>query len=752
MAWNDAPPTVEGLGMKKVSKWSDAPPRAEEISGPSFSEKAKRFGSGLGYGIVDALNPINAPQGLEVLARAPFQEVDQSKGFIDRTAERFSKAQESAWLPNAQEIGAGLRTGFDIAKEGKFPSIKEVKDLYKKEKAIQGLPSEVYPEFGAGKAVGEVGTGAIQLLMGAAQGVKSISKIPEVSRDIATKLGLLKKAQATIDAFKIPKTTAKEFAAEALKEAGLSRQSIDKAKTAQKLANDLLGEVAPEVGDALFNRTQKVESLLRGGRDAQSLYPEVQSLRKTIDDSNELAGQTVGAYRDFIKQTSDIRISTAGLVKQLSSVANELKTESGISTITPADQYLIAKYKYLLSAPKKARGVLKEDLVNSGSFDEIIDQLNPKEKASFLNSLVKDVPEDALLKTKDIPISDALKISDAADKDLQGFYAGRVQGNPSRAVMAAVAGMRNKIKANLHDKFPAYGQADEAYTNMKNVGEQIKGKIESTGAESFLSNLFGVNKTEQRALLEEYINASKLTSKKLSEIRPGVSPGVHPLKNDFSELANQLRSRAEASSYIDSKEFLNSVADKITARKLSLVSSSGMADFPADKIERLSRKYAEEAAAIAESRAGKAGGSAFGFIGGLLGGAGGAFAGKAGGVPGMIGGSAIGTMVGAEKGYKIGNFVFGKPAGLAAKIAAEKEAAQIYNPFNLLKQIQASKTAAKESKKIAEDVLLVQKHLGDEPAMKLMNIIPINKDFMGDLIKAGYRGGTGIEAIMEGTK
>lgn len=677
--------------------------------------------AGAAYGVVQTLNPLNAPQGLEVLARAPFVEVDKQKSFLEQTGERFRKAQEASVIPNVEEVAAGIRTAGNVLTSGKMPTWEAFTDEYaaQKEKQLRG-PATRIPGFATGQMVGEVGTAAAQL---GPLALKAAGAVPKTIPGIKGFLGKIKDLKNA-----------------AIEEASLGKKSVTKAVEAKQLAQDLLGEVAPEVGEALWKKTEAVESALKGGREAQSLFPEVKALRSHIDESEQMVGQAVGAWRDFIKSTSDVRINTSGMTKDLTSLANRMKTEAGISTLSQADQYLIAKYKFMLSAPKKVRELAKADIIESGSFDEIMEQLTPQQKASFLRSLIQDIPEEAIRNTKDIPISDALKISDAADVDLKRFYAGSPMGNPSREVSATISAMRNNIKGDLHKKFPDYAVADEAFTLLKNNGDQIRGKIEGTGAESFLSNLFGVNKSEQRALLEEWIQNAKLASAAI-----GRSGGARSSGSDAAKILLDASTKIDS---MDAKKFLESVATKLAARNLSKAVSSGQTDFVADRIARLTRQYAENAAKIAETRAGTTGGTLFGLLGTGVGGATGFLVGSPGGILGQAGAALGGAAFGGSQGYKLGYRLVGKPAGLLARVRAEKEAEALYTPFALLEKIKEAKTASESSKKIANDVLTVRSILGDEDAAQFMKLIPVSKDLTADLLKAGWRSGGAAGALV----
>lgn len=677
--------------------------------------------AGAAYGTVQTLNPLNAPQGLEVLARAPFVEVDKQRSFLEQTGERFRKAQEESIIPNVEEVAAGIRTAGNVLTAGKVPTWQSITDEYaaQKEKQLKG-PATRIPGFGTGQTVGEAGTAIAQMGPMAMRAAGAVPKAIPGVKGFLSKIKDLKNA--------------------AIEEASLGKKSVTKAVEAKQLAQDLLGEVAPEIGEALWKKTEAVESALRGGREAQSLFPEVKALRSHIDESERMVGEAVGAWRDFIKSTSDIRINTSGITKELTGLANRMKTEAGISTLSQADQYLIAKYKFMLSAPKKVRDLAKADIIESGSFDEIMEQLNPQQKASFLRSLIQDIPEDAIRNTKDIPISDALKITDALDVDLKRFYSGSPMGNPSREVSAALASARNNIKGDLHKKFPDYAVADDAFSLLKNNGDQIRGKIDGTGAESFLSNLFGVNKSEQRALLEEWIQNAKLASAAITGSGASKSPGGNAAK-----VLLDASSKVES---MDAKKFLESVATKLAARNLSKAVSSGQTDFVADRIARMTRQYAENASKIAETRAGTTGGTLFGLLGSGLGGATGFLVGTPGGILGQAGTALGGAALGGSQGYKIGYKLVGKPAGLLAKIKAEKEAEALFTPFALLQKIKEAKTASASSKKIADDVLTVRTILGDESAAQFMRLIPVSKDLTADLLKAGWRSGGAAGAIV----
>lgn len=110
---------------------------------------------GIAEGVAESLNPLTIPRSLEVLARAPFQKVEQAPatfaGMLQTAGQKLGAAEKKAVLPSGDvgQIAAVLRTA------GRLPANldRPIKDVFKEESAAQkeyekSIPSWAKPVGG----------------------------------------------------------------------------------------------------------------------------------------------------------------------------------------------------------------------------------------------------------------------------------------------------------------------------------------------------------------------------------------------------------------------------------------------------------------------------------------------------------------------------------------------------------------------------------------------------------------------------
>lgn len=711
--------------IKKQEKQSEKAALSEPSFLSQLGSNALEAGKGaLGFsmGVAEAVNPLSIPHFVEQTARSFGEDADPKKDLWGRISERMAKAGEKTVSPRLDigELSAGIRTGADTIGSLAmldFDALSRIGQTYDTELKSQ-RDFEQSGNMPLYKTTGELTAAVPGLIQLGKAGVKGVANAVDY-------VGKLK-----------PGTVKEIITLKKLRDAigGISRQAItdanlaDKAKTplrqAQETYAEMLGDTAGEIGDAIYKRTEKVEDLVKGTPEARSLFPEVQKLREHIDGTEQFIGEAVGEFRNFILNQKDVRVNTTGLVNKLGRVKNNLTLESGASATESKDLQTIAKFQYLLNAPKKSQEIVKELLLESGDFDEILVQLTPKERLSFINELTKDIPIAEIKNTKDIPVSDALRISDSIDVTVQKLK--NAPGNASKEVLGVLMDIRKDIKNLLHEKFPAYSKADEIYAAYKNTANSIRSVIESRRGEAFLSNLYGANKTEDRILLEELINQGRDASKAVKEMGREAKFGIREVNKEASALVNELKNKAAELEFPEAQQFFNDIADKVAARSLAKYKSSGQADFPADKVREMQNRFIKRSREIAKAR-GQVVGGAFGSV---VGGASGTLLGlllaKGGGPLERIGSAVgLGGFGATYAGGKAANMV-GSIAESAAGWQASNKAKDMFTPVQLLEMIKRVKTTSPELRSIISDTAFIEKQFGVDEAVKFLNIIPVS--------------------------
>lgn len=701
--------------------------------------------TGFSMGVAEAVNPLSLPHAAEQIYRAFGEEADPNKGFFERIAERMQKAEEKTVTPRLDltQLAAGARTGAmalgDLAL-GNPDTLMNLGKTYEGEmqsqKAFQesgNLPA--YKTTGeltvAIPALYQVGKGFVK---GGAAAADYVGKLkPGTVKEILT----MKKLREAI----------KSIGKQAASDANLAETSKTPLKQAQEMYAEMLGDTAGEIGDAIYKRTEKVEDLVKGSPEARSLFPEVQKLREHVDGTEQLVGEAVGEFRDFILNQKDIRVNTQGLVNKLGAVRNRLTLETGASATESKDLQTIAKYQFLLNAPKKVKEMFKEVLLETGDFDEILVQLTPKERTSFINELTKDIPIDATKNTKDISVSDALRISDSLDTTISRLK--NATGNASREVLETLIDIRNDIKGLLHKKFPAYSKADELYTAYKQTSENIRRKIDSEGAEAFLSRLYGQDKTEQRQLLEQLINQGRDASKAIKEMGKEAKFGSRAVNKEASALVTEIKAKAADLEFPEAQQFFNDIADKVAARGLAKYKSSGQADFPADKVRSMQDRFIARAKEIGQARGRLAGGVVGAVTGGVSGTLLGLLVAKS-GTPLQQAGTALG--MGSFGATYLGD-KFGKATGFLTKALAgslaEKEAKNLFTPQHLLNLLKKAKNTSPELRSYLSDVTFIEREFGAEEAIRYLGIIPVSPKLASAVEKMSFVGAKGLAGAVE---
>jgi hypothetical protein len=707
----------------------------EESMLSKVGKTAGKLAGGVGMGIAEAVNPLAIPHGIETLVRAPFETTPEGTPFYKQPIVALEQASKNSFTaPNRlDDVAVALRT----AGRGLYNTVtggdQKLTDIYDQERYGQ---EKVFDDtaFQIGKTSGELGTAIVSLGSAAKGGIVGLRELtPKVADKIMKLRGL--KDIPIAEKLNVAGKKSLDIVDSGLEKLGLLERPQTYSKQAQELTKDLLGQVTPEVADAIFTRSDKVEQALNGGPQSRELFSDVKKLRDHIDATQENMGDLIEGYKTLIRSNTETSVPTRGYVQMLSKSRNGLKLESGQTVLKPGDAEVLAKYRAMLLGPKKVRELVKSDILEGGSFDEMLSLMTPQQKNATINMLLQDIPADKVINTKELSVSDVSKIIDSMDDDLKGFYKGN-SDKVSGQVLSKLAQIRSELKGHLHNLVPGYGDADGLYKNYIETANSIRSKIDGLQGESFLANIFGQNKSEARELFTDLVNQGKLFSEAAKKI------DSHPVGLTFKDLGeadkavdliNKIRTNAEKAQFKPAQDFLNDIATKIAARQLHDSSVGTMRDVRADRIRELVQRYTNE-----RVKKGEAIGAT---IGGLFSGSGslgvGLFTGQS---PGSLMTSlGLTSAGGAYTGSKIG--------GLLSAIGAEKKAEALYDPARIFDLIRKSKGMSEKAKSVADDFDFIRKTFGADSANKFLNMIPltadVQKDIANTMLKVGI-GGSGL--------
>lgn len=581
---------------------------------------------GVATGVGEAMNPLAIPNSLEVLARAPFQDVDQSKDFTSRIGERFEKARKSAWLPEAriEQIAPGIRTGVRAVGQLATGEIPKLGSIYSEEVGKQEAFKESLPA--GSQEAGEIGTGLLSLGMLAKQGITAIKTLAGKAKGLKPPADIVKRAD------------------EALSNLG----AIER-KGPQKVLREMTGPLPVEIENAIINRTSNVQAILNDPNAKNSVFESVEGLRKNLADAKELIGQSVGNFRRLLGQNNTTKFETDAVLDLLKQAKNDIKTASGNIVADAGDVNLINKYETLLKNPT----------------------LKTKEARNF------------------ITVGDTIKIIDQLDADLQPFYTGKKYS----VTLKNLSDLRKAMDGDLAQMYVPYKQVKGLYEQHLDSVNKIDSKIKSTGAESFLSNLYGANKTEAQLLVQDAIKQGNEAAKSLTELSKDITTGTRTLNKRAMDLVTQIREQAASVKMPDAKVFMDDLADKLAARRLTSLS-----DKDADEIQRLVNAYVGPRKAIAAG----AGGTVL---------------------------AALGLKLGGYGGGAVGGYLGSKVAGGLADISLTAKAKRTYDLQNVLNRIQESKSAPGDLKKFITDSKIILEKFGDDTYQKFLNAVHLKKEW-----------------------
>jgi hypothetical protein len=609
----------------------------QKKSGPGVGERLGKGVIGGTVGVAEAINPLNIPHNLEILGRAPFQDVNQNASLFDRISERFQKAEKSSITPDIginKVIAPALRAPF-TRREG-----QSLSDAFKSEQASQN-------EFNSGDI--KTGNELAQLGMG----VYGLAGLIKGAVKAAPKLaGFAERAVKTVGS---KAEEAIKSLSNVSENAVLNAKDPSKLTKAKLLLDKIAGNLPDEVSKAIFERTENVKHLMNNPEKA-SVMDTVQTIRKNIDDTENLIGSAVGEYKNFLRGKNDIRLDNSPLIDLINSMGNRTRLSGG-ENIDPADIASLGKYYKLIQNPTKAQ----------------------------------KLPRNY------ITVGDTVKIIDQLDNDLQPFY----HGTDTGPRMQNLSALRRAMDAGLEDKFPAFKETKVLYKQFQDNASLIRQKIDSTGAESFLANIYGANKTENRTLLKSLIDQGQESAQSLKNLSRSVKSGDRLNNMRFDKITNTIESAAENVKTKTGQEFLDQIAEKVAARRLN-----NFGDKDADQLDRLIRDYSK----------------AYEAIGQTVGGAAGAVLGA-----GMMGapGAGVGTLAIGSAGKSLG--------GLYGTVKGK----QLFNIDRVLNLIEESKEAPTGLRNIAKNIRFIAQKFDKNMAQKFFDSLPLDRSTLDIITKTG---------------
>lgn len=609
--------------------------------------------AGATIGAAESFNPLNFPRSIEALGRGIGKTAAKAylgEGF--HPIESLGEAEEESVMPDlsvkkfvAPAIRTSLQAPGALAKGG----FDELGSVFRKEKASQELFQED-PAVSTGQTIGELGSLGIGLGV-TLKNSKTLSKIGE-------SLNKLKGLKAA-DEIQMPAF------------------NLSRLKEAKDFQKQLLGDLAPEMEEAIFENTKEVRNLYKGPQEGRSILSTVDNMRNQLKVNKDLLGDAIGEFRYAIVSDKPQLFDQSLTVKGLKDFINSQRLSGGTSILDPRDQRVISEIGQLLVNPNK-RG-----------------------------------------KSTPVTTRDATLIVDKIDDHLKkaGYYEGKNLTKTNQFLHT----IRSGIDEELASMYPAYKEMKGRYKSFIDDYSQVQSRIEGMGAESFVGNLFGRNKTETRELLERLMNQGEETAKAFkNSVKDGLNFSDAHQNYNLALLA--LEDKAAGIKFQSGKDLMKEIANKAAARKLSDVG-----DKDADILRNLINQYVEgrvEGAVRKVEKAGLIGTGVGGTVGGWM---------------GLKLGGPQSAMIGSGSGGLLGNlsakgFVRAMQGDVRGK--ALREAESIYNIDRLFDVIEKSKEAAPETKKLFKGAQWISSKFGPEAAESFLNKVGLTSTVKNDLEKA----------------
>lgn len=459
-------------------------------------------------------------------------------------------------------------------------------------------------------------------------------------------------------------------------QAALTSQQVQEAG---RLQSQLLGDLAPELKTALHDNTSTVRSLFEGPADGRSTMSTVNTVRDSLKKNQELLGSTIGEFRSAMTQKNPQQFDTSLLTKSLSDFQKDRRLSGGISALKDGETRTIEGFQSLLQ--------------NSGK------------KGS-----------DYTFDTRDATI-----MIDTFDDYLkaQGYYDGKQSA--MTLTNKKIHELRDGMDQDLAAMYPVYKEVKLRYSDFLNDYNQIQKRIEGLGAEGFVNNLFGRNKSEVRQLFESTLNKGQETADAFQKA-VGDASNLSATNKNYNQVVASMAQKAKDIKFQRGQDVMNEIANKAMARRLAEVS-----DKDADVVRNLIQQHIAGEVSKADKQVQKAGAIAQ------------AVPGTIGAAIGLKSGDALtGTLVGGAIGYSskgvVQSIVKAKQGDVVQKAARAAE--QTYSIDNLLKSIEQSKTAAQDTKDLAKATRFIQTKFGDDSAKTFLENARATKVSVKDIQNA----------------
>lgn len=428
-------------------------------------------------------------------------------------------------------------------------------------------------------------------------------------------------------------------------------------KGGAKILREMTGALPDRIEKAILERTAKIRNMLTNPGAESNVYDSVTNLRSNLDQTEGILFDSLKQFRQAIGKNNKDSFDTSPILKMFSDFRKNSSLNRGVSVLDQKDTSTIARFENML--------------------------MNPKGKTGKPSN--------------EVTVGDVVKIMDELDNKLQPYY----QGKDSSPVMRHLIEVRRELDSGLAGLYPSYKETKTLFDGFVNDASLIKRKIDSTGAESFLSNIFGQNKTELQGQVESTLNLAEETVKSLGKLSPEVNTSSLSPKTESSVQAaiTKIKENAAKIKSPKAQEFLDDLADKLAARRLK-----NFTDKDADEVNRLVQAYVTPRVKIAEN----AGTAIAGFLGNKMGGP------VAGGVAALVGRGLSGGI---------------------ADIASTAMAKNRYNIVNVLKRIENANNATPGLKKLAVDALKISEKLGEEGLVKFLEAIPVDRKTLNEIAR-----------------
>jgi hypothetical protein len=486
-------------------------------------------------------------------------------------------------------------------------------------------------------ATGEIGVGVISLAQLASQAPKLAKNISSVFSG--------KKSQAVSKAI--------QNADEAFTNMGAGVTGPQKILREMTAAGDGL---SPNLEKAILERPGNVKKILNQGGD--KVFDSVETFRKSVNTTYELLTETLGDFRKLLGSNNKTKFDTAPLGQIIKQSFDDIRLNHGVNIADSRDVKMIEKYQNALLNPGRGK--------QAGRIEEVT-------------------------------VSDTIKIIDQLDADLQPLY----KGEKVTPTLRNMKRLRDEMDAGLANMFPAYKEAKTLFSGFEGTYQKLRPRIENTGAEGFLGNLFGRNKTEMQMLTESVLKQGKEAAAGLQELSKKFSTGTKSFDSKGAQLVKQIKETASKVELPEAKAFFDDLADKLAARKLNTLS-----DPQADEINRLVQQYVNPRVLGVQGAAGTVGGF-------------------------------LGLQVGGPAAGLIGGWGAQKVAGSIATTVLTNKAKKMYNIRNVLSRIEDAKETPGTLKKFAEDAKKLGSIVGDDLMEKFLLAVPMNRDWINAIAKTG---------------